>query len=91
MFSEAESEARYHVRLERYIKDIEIEVEALKNLVTGHVLPAAYRQLALLAKAGVGKAVKERAREDGRGGGGPGGHAWPTCRPRRRSAAGEGT
>ena len=52
IFGESESEARYVVRLERYIKDIDIEVEALKNLVSGHVLPAAYRQLALLAKAG---------------------------------------
>jgi glutamine synthetase len=46
------------VRLERYIKDIDIEVEALKNLVSGHVLPAAYRQLGLLAGAGSGRAVK---------------------------------
>ena len=58
IFSEAESDARYHVRIERYIKDIDIEVEALKNLVSGHVLPAAYRQLALLAQAGSGRAVK---------------------------------
>ena len=58
IFGEAESDARYVVRLERYIKDIDIEVEALKNLVSGHVLPAAYRQLGLLAKAGSGRAVK---------------------------------
>jgi glutamine synthetase len=58
IFGESESEARYVVRLERYIKDIDIEVEALKNLVSGHVLPAAYRQLALLAKAGGGRAIK---------------------------------
>ncbi len=58
IFGESESEARYVVRLERYIKDIDIEVEALKNLVSGHVLPAAYRQLALLAGAGSGRAVK---------------------------------
>ena len=58
IFGESESEARYVVRLERYIKDLDIEVEALKNLVSGHVLPAAYRQLALLAKAGSGRAVK---------------------------------
>ena len=58
IFGESESEARYVVRLERYIKDIDIEVEALKNLVSGHVLPAAYRQLALLAKAGAGRAIK---------------------------------
>ena len=58
IFGESESEARYVVRLERYIKDIDIEVEALKNLVSGHVLPAAYRQLGLLSKAGGGRAIK---------------------------------
>jgi glutamine synthetase len=59
MFSEGESEARYHVKLERYIKDIEIEVEALTNLINGHVLPAAYRQLGLLAAAGSSRIAKE--------------------------------
>jgi glutamine synthetase len=59
VFSEQESEARYHVRLERYIKDVEIEVEAMRALVSGHVLPAAYRQLALLAQAGPSKAAQE--------------------------------
>jgi glutamine synthetase len=59
VFSEAESEARYHVKLERYIKDIEIEVEALTNLISGHVLPAAYRQLGLLAAAGSSRIAKE--------------------------------
>src|SRR5436190_1174086 len=28
VFSEAETEARYHVRMERYVKDVEIEIEA---------------------------------------------------------------
>src|SRR5207249_6511185 len=46
VFSKAEAEARYHVRLERYVKDVDIEVECLENLVTGHVLPAGYKQLA---------------------------------------------
>ena len=59
VFSEAEGEARYHVKLERYIKDIEIEVQALGDLVAGHVLPAAYRQLALLAAAGSSRVAKE--------------------------------
>jgi len=58
VFTEAESEARYHVRVERYIKDLDIEVEALKNIVSGHVLPAAYRQLALLAQAGSGRTIR---------------------------------
>jgi glutamine synthetase len=61
VFTEAEVEARYHVRLERYIKDLDIEVEALKNVVTGHVLPAAYRQLALLASTGNLKSTKAAA------------------------------
>ncbi len=59
VFSEPETESRYHVRLERYIKDVEIEVEALRALVSGHVLPAAYRQLALLAQTGASKAAQE--------------------------------
>jgi glutamine synthetase len=57
VFSEAETEARYHVRVERYVKDIEIEVEALKALVSTHVLPAAYKQHALLASAGARHAI----------------------------------
>jgi glutamine synthetase len=61
VFTEAESEARYHVRMERYVKDLDIEVEALKNLVTGHVLPAAYRQLALLSQAGAGRTIRSSA------------------------------
>ena len=61
IFTDAESEARYHVRMERYIKDLDIEVEALKNLVSGHVLPAAYRQLALLAQAGAGRTIRSTA------------------------------
>jgi glutamine synthetase len=57
VFSESEIEARYHVKIERYIKDIEIEVEALKGLVQTHVLPAAYRQHSLLSSAGARKAI----------------------------------
>ncbi len=51
VFSEAETEARYHVKMERYVKDVEIEVEALTGIVNGHVLPAAYKQITLLAGA----------------------------------------
>ena len=58
VFTETEAEARYHVRMERYVKDIDIEVEALRDLVSGHVLPAAYRQLALLAAAGNGRTIR---------------------------------
>ena len=52
VLSEAESEARYNVRLERYINDIEIEADALQGLVSSHVMPAAYRQQAMLRSAG---------------------------------------
>jgi len=58
VFSEAESEARHHVRTERYAKDIEIEIESLKNIVSTHVLPAAFRQRALLSAAGDSRAVR---------------------------------
>ncbi|MBI3932023.1 MAG: glutamine synthetase III [Acidobacteria bacterium] len=57
VFSDAEIEARYHVKMERYVKDIEIEIEAVKNIVNTHVLPAAYRQHGLLAGAGQSKAI----------------------------------
>lgn len=46
-----ENEARYHVKLERYIKDIEIEVDCLRELVHEFVLPAAFKQQSLLAEA----------------------------------------
>jgi len=46
-----ENEARYHVRLERYLKDIEIEVEVLNDLAYTSVLPAAYKQQLMLADA----------------------------------------
>jgi glutamine synthetase len=49
VFSEEEVHARYHVQLERYIKDIEIEIEALKDMVNTLVIPAAYQQQELLA------------------------------------------
>ncbi|HSE40937.1 MAG TPA: glutamine synthetase III, partial [Acidobacteriota bacterium] len=44
-----ENEARYHVKLERYIKDVEIEIGLLVDLIQTGVLPAAYRQQSLLA------------------------------------------
>lgn len=51
IFSEEEVHARYHVNLERYVKDVEIEVEALKSIVSSMVLPAAYQQQELLASS----------------------------------------
>ncbi len=46
-----ETEAQCHVRLERYLKDVEIEIEALKDLVRTAVLPAAYKQQSMLAES----------------------------------------
>jgi glutamine synthetase len=63
VFAETESDARYHVRLERYIKDVEIELEALRALVSAHVLPAAYKQLGLLAQAGASKSAQDAAKK----------------------------
>src|SRR5207249_4846471 len=41
VFSEAELTSRFHVRLERYVKDVAIEVETLLQMVDTVVLPAA--------------------------------------------------
>jgi glutamine synthetase len=46
-----ELESRYHLELERYIKDLEIEVAALKELALTAVLPAAYKHQAQIAGA----------------------------------------
>lgn len=40
------------------MKDVDIEVECLENLVSGHVLPAGYKQLALLSSAGGAKTAR---------------------------------
>ena len=50
ILSPAESESRYHVKLERYIKDLEIEAQAMQDMVETMVLPAAYRYQAELGK-----------------------------------------
>ncbi len=49
VFSEDEVRARYHVRLERYLKDIEIEVSTLVDMARTLVLPAAMEHQAPLA------------------------------------------
>jgi glutamine synthetase len=46
-----ELEARYHIETERYIKDVEIEIQALREIAQTMVLPAAYKHQALLASA----------------------------------------
>jgi glutamine synthetase len=51
IFQPEEMEARYHIKTERYIKDIEIEIHALKEIVRTMVLPAAFKHQATLAGA----------------------------------------
>jgi glutamine synthetase len=42
VFNKAELESRYHVRLERYVKDMLIEMHTLKEMIDTLVLPAAF-------------------------------------------------
>jgi len=51
ILSEIELESRYHVRLERYIKDMLIELHTLRELVDTFVLPAAFEFSGSLANA----------------------------------------
>lgn len=51
VYTEEELESRYHLEIERYIKDIEIEIACLKELAVTQVLPAAYKHQATLATA----------------------------------------
>jgi glutamine synthetase len=50
ILNEAELESRYHIRLERYIKDVLIEMEMMAELVETQVLPATYAYLGSLAE-----------------------------------------
>jgi glutamine synthetase len=51
ILTERELESRYHVRLERYVKDVLIECHTLKELVDTMVLPAAYEYHGSLCRA----------------------------------------
>ncbi|KAJ3412728.1 hypothetical protein HDV05_000298 [Chytridiales sp. JEL 0842] len=42
ILSEAELHSRYHILLEKYAKDLLIEANTLRSLITGGVIPAAY-------------------------------------------------
>ena len=46
-----ELESRYHVRLERYVKDMLIELHTLREMVDTFVLPAAFEYAGSLAEA----------------------------------------
>jgi glutamine synthetase len=49
IFSKEELESRYHVRMERYVKDMLIEMHTLKEIVDTIVLPAAFEYSGTLA------------------------------------------
>ena len=51
ILTDAELESRYHVRLERYIKDILIELHTLREMVDTLVLPAAFSYSSALLEA----------------------------------------
>ncbi|HEY2855399.1 MAG TPA: glutamine synthetase III [Gemmatimonadaceae bacterium] len=51
IFTDAELESRYHVRLERYVKDMLIELHTLLETVDTMVLPAALQYVGGLAQA----------------------------------------
>jgi glutamine synthetase len=53
IFSEEEIDSRYHVRLERYVKDMLIELHTLRETVDTMVLPAALQYVGSLASAAV--------------------------------------
>ena len=51
ILSEVELESRYHVRLERYSKDMLIEMHTMRELVETQILPAALAYLGVVADA----------------------------------------
>ena len=58
IFSEAELVSRFHVRVERYVKNLLIEVESLRAMVDTQVLPACYTyHMALLGGVAVAKTL----------------------------------
>jgi glutamine synthetase len=51
IFTEAEIESRFHVRLERYVKDMLIELHTLREMTDTFVLPAAFEYSGDLVEA----------------------------------------
>ena len=51
IFSQDELDSRYHVRLERYVKDMLIELHTLREMVDTMVLPAAFSYAGELSEA----------------------------------------
>ena len=50
IFSEAELTSRFHVRVERYVKNLLIEIDTLRHMVDTQVLPACYAYHGMLAQ-----------------------------------------
>jgi glutamine synthetase len=50
ILTEAELESRYHVRLERYVKDMLIEMATLAEILDTQILPGCYAYLGALAE-----------------------------------------
>jgi glutamine synthetase len=51
IFNKAELDSRYHVRLERYVKDMLIEMHTLREMVDTLILPAAFTYSGSLASS----------------------------------------
>jgi len=51
ILSKPEIESRYHIRLERYVKDMLIEMHTLEELIDTMVLPAAFAYSAVLTES----------------------------------------
>ncbi|HVX39782.1 MAG TPA: glutamine synthetase III [Gemmatimonadaceae bacterium] len=51
VFTPDELESRYHVRLERYIKDMLIELHTIREMIDTQVLPAAFEYAGQLAES----------------------------------------
>ncbi len=51
ILSKEELDSRYHIRMERYVKDMLIEMHTLKEIVDTMILPAAYAYQGGLARA----------------------------------------
>jgi glutamine synthetase len=51
ILNDSELDSRYHVRLERYVKDMLIELHTLREMVDTQVLPAAFNYAGALAES----------------------------------------
>jgi glutamine synthetase len=62
VYSSVELKSRYHIHLERYIKDIDIESKTLYDMVITEVIPAAMKYQKILADAisGISAAINSK-------------------------------